>query len=599
MSSVLSQAAGGASAPMARKLGRYELQTLLGKSARCMLWLARDPAGGGEPLWLTLPRQQPADEAAHARWLHRARLAARIEHPKLLAVLAVGDQERWPLVASPAPGGGTLEQRLADAAAEPPSLAQAVGWLCELLQGLAMVHDAGLAHGDIGAHCIALDPDGRVRLAGLGGCLPRLDAAGDAAQHNARAVDTGALRSQRGAAERDLLACGLLLHRLVAGRHALDEPDADRAIDRLEEREIVRLGFATPQPVPDALRAIVNRATEREPRRRFLSARSLQRALQGWLDAQAAGGEGALALLLDRLASVGHLPALPGLLARVGKVAGMEQQGLADMAEILLQDPALVFELLRHVHAAQFASAGERRVATVRRAVQLIGLQGLRRAATALRPWPGALAEPHCGAFAAAVREARLAAHMARILCPADMDGEAAYLVALLQQLGWLLARYHFADEAGQIARLVHPDAEGVPGMDETAAACAVLGVDLDSLGQAVARHWGLGETLQQAMRRHPLDAAVRPPEAREDMLRLLASAAGEAVAAAALPQPRPRGSAKPVSPFARVTQRYQRALHLGSTELADAYAEARRTVDGEPAPADAGTAKPSTERTS
>ena len=585
MSSVLSNPAGGAAAPMARKLGRYELHTLLGKSGRSMLWLAHDLRAGGEPLWLTLPRQQPAEGDARARWLHRAQLAARITHPQLLPVLSVDDQERWPLVASSAPAGGTLEQRLGDTGAELVPVAQAVGWICELLQGLAVVHDAGLAHGDIGAHCVALDADGHVRLAGLGGSLPADDDGAGAAPSNARAVDTGALRSQRGAAERDLLACGLLLHRLIAGAHALDERDVDRVIDRLEEREIVRLGFNLPQQVPDALRAIVNRATEREPQRRFLSARSLQRALQGWLDAQAEGA-GPLALLLDRLASVGHLPALPGLLTRVGKVAGMEQQGLADMAEVLLQDPALVFELLRHVHAAQFASAGERRVATVRRAVQLIGLQGLRRAATALRPWPGALAEQHCSALAAAVREARLAAHMARILCPADMDGEAAYLVALLQQLGGLLARYHFAEEAEQIARLVQPDSDDTPGMESTAAACAVLGVDLDSLGQAVARHWGLGETLQQAMRRVPLDAAVRAPELREDMLRLLASAACEAVAAAALPPGKPRaGTAKAQSPFARVMQRYARALHLGSTELAEAYAQARRAVDGEPPP--------------
>ena len=70
------------------------------------------------------------------------------------------------------------------------------------------------------------------------------------------------------------------------------------------DREIVRLGWTTPQPVPDALRAIANRATEREPQRRYLGARSLQRALQGWLDAQAAGGDGVLGLLLDRLHSV-------------------------------------------------------------------------------------------------------------------------------------------------------------------------------------------------------------------------------------------------------------------------------------------------------
>ena len=39
----------------------------------------------------------------------------------------------------------------------------------------------------------------------------------------------------------------------------------------------------------EALRAVTNRATEREPTRRYLGARSLERALQGWIDAQAEG----------------------------------------------------------------------------------------------------------------------------------------------------------------------------------------------------------------------------------------------------------------------------------------------------------------------
>ena len=151
--------AGGAPAPLARKLGRYELQHLLAKSSRSMLWLARDPAGD-TPLWLTLPRQQPEDAAALARWLHTARLAARLAHPQLLPVLAVDSQERWPLIASPAPDGVTLEQRLAAPGSEPPSPVEAAEWLCELLQGLAVVHEAGLAHGDIGAHSVLLNSDG-------------------------------------------------------------------------------------------------------------------------------------------------------------------------------------------------------------------------------------------------------------------------------------------------------------------------------------------------------------------------------------------------------------------------------------------------------
>lgn len=560
-----------ASGAVARRLGRFELTRLLGKSSRSMLWLAREPATPHD-LILAMPRQQPPDAAALERWLHDARLVARLNHPQLLPVTEVGVEERWPFVAGPAIEGVTLETRLATG--EPPTPADAAQWMVDLLQGLAFIHEAGLAHGDVGAYTVLIDAQGRALLlpGADGGAAPARTATAGAA----RAADTGALRVQRDAGARDLQACGLLLHRLLAGAPALDEADPPTALERLD-REIVRLGWTTPQPVPDALRAIVNRATEREPQRRYLGARSLQRALQGWLDAQAAGSDGALALLLDRMHSIGHLPALPGLLSRVSAVVAMEQQRISDMAEVLIQDPALAFELLRLVNAAQFAAQAGSGVRTVRRAVQLIGVQGLRRSTTALKPWPGALQEQHAPALAAALREARLAAHVARTLCPADMDGEEAYLVGLLQHLGPLLLRYHFPDEAEQIHRLVHPGPELPRGMPEPAAACAVIGVEPELLALAVARHWGLPEAMLHAMRRVSTEAPVRTPDQRGDMMRLLAGAAVEAVAA--LQSREARGGAVAAA-VAKVTQRYARAIVLGTNELADALQSALRDVD-------------------
>jgi hypothetical protein len=46
--------------------------------------------------------------------------------------------------------------------------------------------------------------------------------------------------------------------------------------------------------------------------------------LTGWLEAQADDGGGPVALLLDRLRTVGHLPALPGLGPRVQRVTAIE-----------------------------------------------------------------------------------------------------------------------------------------------------------------------------------------------------------------------------------------------------------------------------------
>lgn len=311
--------------PGSRRMGRYELQRLLGKSSRGMLWLAH--TADGREVYLTLPRQQPADAASLRAWLQGARDAARLSHPQLVPVAEVGLEERWPFVASPRTAGITLAEHLA--ANPQPTPVQSAQWMCDVLHGLAFAHEAGLSHGDIGAASVLIDAQGRALLMSAGADASAAQSSQADAVASAPSVgSTGALRNQRAAHERDLLACGLLLHRLLIGRPALDEPDAPTAVQRLE-REIVRLGWSTPQPVSDALRAICNRATASEPRSRYLGARSLERALQGWLDAQA-GSEGVLSMLLDRLSSVGHLPALPGLLSRLSAVAALEQQRLTD-----------------------------------------------------------------------------------------------------------------------------------------------------------------------------------------------------------------------------------------------------------------------------
>lgn len=570
------------SALTTRRFGRFELRQLLAKSARTMNWLAYDPRAGLE-LVLSMPRVQPVDEAAQEHWLHAARAAARLKHPRLVPVLDVGIEERWPFVACERLQGSTLAEHVASHGA--PGAGEAVAWICDALEGLAYAHEAGVAHGDIGSHNLLIDAQGQVRVLALAASAEQPAAEGSGARRGggSLALDPSLLRSQRAASERDVLAVGLLLHGLLASHPALDQPDIGLAVE-LVGREIVRLPWTTPQPVPEALRAIVNRSTERQERQRYLSARSLLRALQGWRDAEAQDGGGPLALLLDRLHSVGHLPARPGLTQRVAQLVAMERQRLDEMVDVIVQDPALACELLRTVNAAQFAGHGDSPVTTVRRAMLLIGLQGVRSAAGGLRAWPGPLASAGADALERGLNRARLAGHVAEMLCPAGLDAEEALLGALLQNLGRLLVLYHFPDEAEQIRQLmlpgprIEPDAPEPPGMNEGAAASAVLGADFESLGAAVARYWGLHDAMVQTMRRHPADKAVHKPDDRHGVLHAVASLANELVDASQLPAQKQLGAMN------LLVQRYARALGFTQKELQEALHKARRLAQGLPA---------------
>jgi non-specific serine/threonine protein kinase len=520
--------------------------------------------------------------------------AARLNHPHLAHVTEVGVQDHWPFVCVDRALGVTLAEWL-DAHPRAAPIEQ-VDLLCQMLRGLAFAHEAGMPHQDLQMHQVIVSEQGHVRVMALatfdpGAVGPAATSRfGELAVANERAmpVDPGALRQRRDAARTDVVACGVLLHQLLSGAPVLDEADVGVVMARMSPRgrELVRLPWTTPQPIPEGLRAIANRCTASQERQRYHSARTLLRALEGWREVQSADNGGPLALLLDRLRTVGHLPALPGITARVARLTATEGQRTDEIAEQILQDMALSFELLRTVNSAQVRGtqvAGNGPVLTLRRAVALMGMDGVRHAANALRHWPGPLDESGASALQRTMNQVRLAGHAAQALRPAGYDPEVIFLVTALQNIGRLLVQYHFPEEAEQVRQLMRPapPLEGAepgtpeqPGMSEEAAAYAVLGTDIESLSAAVAKHWGLGDEVQHMIRRVALAKPVRKPDSDADVLRIVASAANEAVdAMTQLP------AVRAAAAIAQVTQRYARVLQLGPRDLQDALQGARTAL--------------------
>ena len=138
---------GGAAAPgtrsaPARRLGRFELRALVGRSAHSMAWRVADPRTGQE-LLLVMPRRQPPDPNALAQWIDNARRAARLSHPHLGHSVEVGEQERWPYVAYDTDGASTLAEHFAARAArrDTDSPSDVARWIVQAASGLAFAHD--------------------------------------------------------------------------------------------------------------------------------------------------------------------------------------------------------------------------------------------------------------------------------------------------------------------------------------------------------------------------------------------------------------------------------------------------------------------------
>ena len=557
-----------------RMLGRYQLLRLLGKSAQTMLWLAIDSHGDAEVM-VALPRAQPADPDELGAWVARVGRTGRLKHPKLARLLDVGEFERWPYAVYERGAYVTWAERLTSKGLPGAELTQ---WSVQVLQGLAFAHEAGSAHRDLQPYSLLVDDNGSVQLLGL----EIVDAhsfaqsfAHLAADADGQQAATDERRMQRLAAEIDVLAFGLVMHQALAGSAPLEEPDIAKVVGRLPPfgHEMVRLPWTVPHPIAEPLRAIVNRATDRQERQRYRSARTFERALDGWLEASRDQDAGPITLLLGRMRSVGLLPASPGGADRAARLALLESGHTHELSSVVLQDFALSFELIRMVNFAQSQAghSGSGAVLAIHRAIAMVGLDGVRQAALSLRPWPGPLNDEAANALTALMLRVKRAGAMARALQPAGYDQEVVFLITALQNLGWLVVQYHFPDEAAQIRRLMQPVAsqkEGEPdeqGMSAEAASFAVLGIDIDALGSAVMHHWGLDDGVQHMVRRAPPTGPIHTPTSDVDMLRLVASCANDVLDAVALP------SRQAVPAVQRVAQRYGRALDITLKDIQDA----------------------------
>ncbi len=569
-----------------RAFGRFTLQRLLGKSDATMTWLATDNATSTEAM-LSMPRMSPIGAGGLGHWLHAARRAARLDHPNLAPVAEFGVHEHWPFIAVDRRAGETLGEWLAQHPS--PTNEDAAAWIAGVLRGLAYAHEAGVSHLDLQLHNILVDERGQAAVMALGAALDAGEEAVEPRRAESRTMplEPSALRLQRVSAERDVLACGIVLHRLLAGAPALGISDVAHAIDAMAPigREFVRLPWTTPHPIPEPLRAIANRSTASQMRLRYRGARTFLGAIDGWRES-AQGSGGPVALLLDRLYTVGHLPALPGLAARVQRVTARESQRTDEIARYLLPDLALSFELLKTLNSVQVQGTqipGNGPVLTLRRVVALIGVNGVREAANSLRTWPGPLDARGAAALRVTIDQVRLAGHVAQALRPAGYDAEVVYLIAVLQNLGRLLLGYHFADEAEQIRQLMQPVAasrgEGdavvaeQPGLSEELAAFAVLGVEVDAFGHAAGKQWGLGDDILHMTRRLPPQAPVRKPDGDGELLRMLGSAANEIVEALDLP------AAKVTVGLSRIVTRYAKVLRINTRILHEAVQEARNML--------------------
>ena len=210
--------------------------------------------------------------------IREGKILAKLQHPNLVAVHGYEENADGAALSLELIHGQTLEAFATERGRLDPAYASLM--CLQVCRGLALVHGKGLVHRDVKAGNVMRQPDGRIVVVdfGLGQEIDPINAGGEASgtlPYMAPELFWGAPASPG----TDLYAAGVLLYHLVT----LDYPVlADSASEYQEAHAAGRRNHlldARPN-LPEAFIAVVEKATDPDPSKRFRSAGAMVLALE-------------------------------------------------------------------------------------------------------------------------------------------------------------------------------------------------------------------------------------------------------------------------------------------------------------------------------
>ena len=326
--------------PAGRRLGRFELLSLLGRGGMGEVYRARDTRLGRDVALKIIAPAFERDREAIQRFEQEAQSASALNHPNIVTVYDVGEDGGSSFIVTELLEGQTLRDRILSARL---SQAEAIEITVSAAAGLAAAHAAGITHRDVKPENIFLVGSRRqTKVLDFG--VARLSAQATAASMTADtatalATSVGALLGTPGYmapelikggridTRADIFSLACVLYEMLSG---------SRPFDRTTTVETLAAIVSEPPPrdllskLPLPLARVVDRALEKDPADRFQTMQDFAFALRNALEAG-----GAVA------------PPRRGKAAVWGWAAGLAIAAAAATAVLMLKRPAAsdAFEL--------------------------------------------------------------------------------------------------------------------------------------------------------------------------------------------------------------------------------------------------------------
>mgnify|MGYP001032779247 CR=1 FL=1 len=268
--------------------GRYRLESKLGSGGMSTVYLARDETLERWVAAKVLHREISDQPDQIERFRREARAVAQVAHPNVVAVIDAGEDLGRPYIVFEYVEGETLKDRIDKAGRLP--LDEAAAYAIEIGRGLAAAHARRLIHRDVKPQNVLIDTEGRAKVTDFG--IAR-ELEQDGLTKTGRVLGTTDYVSPEQAmgqpvdARSDIYSLGVVLFEMLTGDVPFKAETVVGVAMKHVNEQIPDVQRRRPQ-VSSALAAVVERATEKEPKKRYPDMAAMLDDLEAALEVEVA-----------------------------------------------------------------------------------------------------------------------------------------------------------------------------------------------------------------------------------------------------------------------------------------------------------------------
>ena len=267
---------------------RYKLEDFIGQGGMSLVYRAVDIRTGHSVAVKILKSEYNSDKEFLERFQREAQAASLMSHHNLVNLLDVGVEGEYRYLVLEYVNGNTLKDIIRQKGRI--NYQAAIQVTIRILSALQHAHDNGIIHRDIKPQNVLIHADGHVKVADFGiarmtggATIGKGDTVVGSVHYSSPEQATGSVVE----AQSDLYSTGVVMYEMLTGRVPFvgDTPVAV-AMQHIQDAPPPITDFAP--ETPPAVVAVVMKALEKDPKRRFQTARemadALMRAKNGQLD---------------------------------------------------------------------------------------------------------------------------------------------------------------------------------------------------------------------------------------------------------------------------------------------------------------------------